>query len=330
MKKTETIKKIDLFNVDAPSFMMVMPTHSNAVENNKNNVWCDGSGENQTDEDLTIDGEAAFGQWLELYMFLASQGLVTIMPSPAEKEGLADHVYAANSGIMIGDTYVVSNFTSEPRIPETAVIEQFMKTTGAKVVVCPFKFEGEADMKFIGYLNGKMTFIGGYGIRSTKEAYEWMEEQFGIKVIKVKMKDDKLYHLDCSIFPIITSKDLYENKAEILCCEEIFSKSDLEAIREFCKIVSVPLNLAYYGITNCVRVGSYVLCGSDFYDLDPELDGEEVYYTERDKNQFLEDVIADYGMEVKFFNLSEFAKAGACLSCNICHLNRYSYDIETI
>lgn len=324
----EKIKKIDIFNVDCPSFMMVMPTHANAEENNKNNVWCDG--ENQNEEDLVIDGEAAFGQWFELYSFLAQQGLVTLMPSPAQMEGLADHVYAANSGIIIKDTYVVSKFTSEPRTPETPVIEQFMKTTGIKVVVCPFEFEGEAEMKYIGLLNGKQTFIGGYGIRSTKEAYEWMEKEFDINVIKVKMTDDKLYHLDCSIFPIVTSNDLANQKAEILCCTEVFSNKDLEMIQKYCKCINVPLNLAYYGITNCVRVGSYILCGSDFYDIDPDVDGIEVYETERDKNQFLEDVASEYGMEVIFFNLSEYIKAGACLSCNICHLNRYSYEIESI
>jgi len=324
----EKVKKIDIFNVDCPSFMMVMPTHANAEENNKNNVWCDG--ENQNEEDLVINGEAAFGQWFELYSFLAQQGLVTLMPSPAQMDGLADHVYAANSGILIKDTYVVSNFTSEPRQPETPVIAKFMETTGCKVVVCPFKFEGEAEMKYIGFLGGKPTFIGGYGIRSTKEAYEWMEKEFDINVIKVKMTDDKLYHLDCSIFPIVTSKDLAETKAELLCCTEVFSYNDLEMIQKYCKCVNVPINLAYYGITNCVRVGSYIICGSDFYDIDPDVDGVEVYETERDKNQFLEDVASEYGMEVIFFNLSEFAKAGACLSCNICHLNRYSYDIETI
>ena len=74
--------------------MMVMPTHSNADENNCNNVWV----ENLSTEEREIDGEAAFGQWLDLYMFLANQGLVTIMPSPENKSGLADHVYAANSG----------------------------------------------------------------------------------------------------------------------------------------------------------------------------------------------------------------------------------------
>ena len=180
--ENKKIKKIDIFNVDCPSFMMVMPTHSNSEENNKNNVWCDGS--NQTEEELKIDGELAFGEWFELYSFLAQQGLVTIMPSPAKMSGLADHVYAANSGIMIKDTYIVSNFTSEPRIPETPVIEQFMKTTGVNVIVCPFKFEGEADMKFIGYnKGGKMVFLGGYGIRSTKEAFEWMEELFDNEII---------------------------------------------------------------------------------------------------------------------------------------------------
>lgn len=321
------IKKVDVFNVDCPSFMMVMPTHSNAEENNRNNAWCD---DNVKDEDLTIDGETAFGEWFELYMFLTQQGMVLVMPSPANIDGLADHVYAANSGIMIKDTYIVSNFTSKPREGETPVIEAFMKTTGAKVVVCPFKFEGEADMKYIGKVDGKETYLCGYGIRSTKEAYDWMEKELDIKCIKVKMTDDKLYHFDCCMFPITISQDLEESKAEIMLCTEVLSKSDVEKIREYCKITEVPLNLAYYGATNCVRVGSFILCGSDFYDLDPEIDGEEVYYTERDKNQFLEDVMADFGMEVVFFNLSEFAKAGACLSCNICHLNRYSYDIETI
>ena len=79
-----------------------------------------------------------------------------------------------------------------------------------------------------------------------------------------------------------------------------------------------------------LRAGSYIfLCGSDFYDLDPELDAE-FYFTERDKNQFLEDVLSEFGMEPVFFNLSEFSKAGACLSCNVCHLNRFSYNVELV
>lgn len=306
---------------------MVMPTHSNAEENNRNNVWCD---DKFSDDEMTIDGETAYTQWFDLYSFLSQQGLCVIMPSPAEEQGLADHVYAANSGIMIKDTYIVSNFTSEERVAETPIIEKFMKTTGAKVVVCPHKFEGEAELKYIGKKNGKEVYVGGYGMRSSLEAFEWIEKEFDVEIVKIKMTDEKLYHLDCILFPITAPNNLESKKADVMVCTDILSETDIKKLRKYCKIINVPLKLAYYGVTNCVRVGSFVLCGSDFYDIDIEIDGEEVYYTERDKNQFLEDVLADFGMEAVFFNLSEYNKAGACLSCNVCHLNKFSYDVETI
>ena len=81
-------------------------------------------------------------------------------------------------GIILGDTFIVSNFTSEPRRPETPVIENFAKQMGCKVVVCPFKFEGEAEMKYIGTYEGKETFLCGYGIRTDIKTYQWMEEEF--------------------------------------------------------------------------------------------------------------------------------------------------------
>ena len=322
------IKKIDLFNCDCPSFMMVMPTHSNAEENNFNNAWCDL--ETHSKEELTIDGEAAFGQWMDLYLFLTSQGLVTIMPSPANMEGLADHVYVANAGIMIGDTFVVANFMSEPRRPETPVIERFMKTLGCKVVVCPYIFEGEAEMKYIGKnKEGKDVFIGAYGVRSEKAAYDWMEENFNIKVIKIENNDENCYHLDCCLFPMTISNNLDKEKANILCCTEILKAKDVEEIKKYCTITHISHKLADYGITNCVRVGSYVLCASDLDDMDPQIDGD-VYYTERDKVQILEDICSDFGMEAIFINLSEFAKAGAMLSCQVLDLSRYSYTLETV
>jgi len=317
-------KKIDLFNAECPSFLMVMPT--NASSDNQNNVWIT----ELSEEDRVIDNETAFNQWLDLYMFLNQQGLVTIMPSPKDEEGLADHVYAANSGMMIGDTFVVSNFTSEPRIPETAIIEKFMQNMGCKVVICPFKFEGEADGgKFIGKLDGKDTYLCGYGLRSDIRAYEWMSEQFDVNFIPVKMTNEKCYHFDCLCFPITASNNLEEEKANVFLCTEILSESDVQKVRKYCNIINVPEKLADFGLTNCVRVGSYVLCASDFYSLDPEVDGE-VYYTERDKNQFLEDALSEFGMEPVFFDLSEFSKAGAMLSCNICHLNSFSYKIELV
>lgn len=71
-------KKIDLFNVDCPSFMMVMPT--NASSENNNNVWM----QQMSEEDKVMDPEATFGQWMDLYNFLSFNGIVAIAPSPAK------------------------------------------------------------------------------------------------------------------------------------------------------------------------------------------------------------------------------------------------------
>lgn len=322
MKKT--VKKIDLFNCDCPSFMLAMPTHCNAEENNCNNVWIT----EMSEEDRTIDAEAAFGQWLDLYMFLSNQGLVTTLPSPIEAQGLGDLVFTANSGIMIHGTFVVSNFTSEPRIPETPVIERFAKTLGCKeVVVCPFKFEGEAEMKKIAVHNGKDVYICGYNMRSDLKAYEWMKEKFDIITIPFKMVSEKCYHLDCSVCPLVWGND--KEKGAVMICEELYTKSELEEVRKYCRIINVPEKLADYGICNNIRCGSFIINSSDLSDLDPTLDGE-VYYTERDKNQFLEDICDEFGFEPVFINLSEFTKLGAMASCCAMSLNQCSFEIETV
>ena len=44
------------------------------------------------------------------------------------------------------------------------------------------------------------------------------------------------------------------------------------------------------------------------------------------KNRRLEDIAASLAFEVCYFNLSEFMKGGALLSCMAMHLNRNSYS----
>ena len=67
-----------------------------------------------------------------------------------------------------------------------------------------------------------------------------------------------------------------------------------------------------------------VLNSSHLHDLKQ---GTEDYKYEITKNRKLEDVSADLALEVVYFNLSEFHKSGALLSCMVMHLNRHSYKI---
>ena len=102
-------------------------------------------------------------------------------------------------------------------------------------------------------------YIGGYGIRSDIQAYEWMEEEFDMKIIKVEMVDDYLYHLDCSIFPL--------TKEKTLVCTELFTPEELAEISQYTEIIDISVDDAYNGLTNSVRLGNMILCASNISEL---------------------------------------------------------------
>jgi hypothetical protein len=62
-----------------------------------------------------------------------------------------------------------------------------------------------------------------------------------------------------------------------------------------------------------------------------EMKSSDPYYDEeKHKNRTLEDIAVKYGFELSLFNLSEYFKSGALLSCMVLHLNRKSYDIPLL
>src|SRR5262249_46865088 len=161
----------------------------------------------------------ALRQFLQLYQFLASEALVYLLPAPADC-GLQDLVFTGNMGAVLDhlrqqNTVVISNFTSAPRIREAAVGRAFFESLGYDVVTPPYKFEGEAELK---HLHGNV-YAGGYGIRSERETYEWMEQTFGMRIVALRLQDPYLYHLDCLVFPI--------TDRTTLVCTELFTKQEL-------------------------------------------------------------------------------------------------------
>ena len=254
-------------------------------------------------------------QFLELYQFISSRALVHLLPTPRDCT-LQDLVFTANLGIVLehleDKTHVVlANFTSPPRIGETEVGRDFFKAMGYDVHVPPHKFEGEAELK---HLKGNV-YIGGYGERSRKQAYEWMEEKFGMEVIKLHQKDPYLYHLDCTVFPLTREKTLV--------CTEMYSPSEIAQLEKHTEIIPVTRNHCMAGICNSVRVSNTILNHSNVHELKR---GSEKYTLEVVKNRELVDIAGENGFEIGLFNLSEFLKGGAVLSCMVMHMNRTSYN----
>lgn len=255
-------------------------------------------------------------QFLAVYRNISAEGLVYLLPTPNSAD-LQDLMYTANLGVVLHhlpdkNTVVISNFTSPARRGEAPRGVKFFQDMGYDVHVAPTKFEGEAELKHL-YEN---VYIGGYGIRSEKETYEWMEQRFDMRIVKLREVEPYLYHLDCTIFPI--------TKQNTLVCTELFTKKEVAKLEKVTNIIPVSVDECFSGICNCVRLPHLVLNSSHIHDLKA---GTEDYNYEVQKNRKLEDIAANLALEISYFNLSEFHKSGALLSCMVMHLNRQSYKI---
>jgi N-dimethylarginine dimethylaminohydrolase len=296
-----------------PAYVLSVPLcYSTAVANN---AWM----EDLSDEERQPDFKKALHQFLNVYHFIASEALVYLLPSPGDCE-LQDLVFTANVGCVLEhlpkrDTVVVSNFTSEPRVREADVGAAFFDSLGYRVMQPPYKFEGEAELK---HLHDNV-YVGGYGIRSERAAFEWMEEQFDMTVIKLEETEPYLYHLDCTIFPL--------TREETLVCTEMYTEDEVAELEKHTNIIDVSVDDCFAGVCNSVRLSNTIMNSSHINELKA---GTKEYTDELNKNRRLQDIAVEHGFEVNFFNLTEYMKGGALLSCMVMHLNRYSYEFALL
>jgi len=298
--------------IDFPEYVMNIPlTFGTGV---KNNIWM----EEMSEEELKIDLPKAIREMWEIYSFISGHAFVHLLPSPKECS-LQDLVYVSNNGILLHGlecpTYVGSNFHAQNRRGEERIGMDLFERMGYKTVQAPFHFEGEAEMKWI----GGNRYVGGYGMRSDLKAFEWMEQEFGIQVIPVKLTDPYLYHLDCSVFPV-------QNETLIVSVDS-FTKKEINQLEKVAEIIPISIEQAHTGLTNSVRVSNYILNGSD---IDFLKKGTEDYRMEHSKNFRLEEIASKCGMEVCYFNMEEFLKGGGLLSCMVLNVNYQSYKTRLL
>ena len=298
-------------DLSIPAYVMSPPlSYATTVANN---AWM----QELNEEERKPNRRLALAQFLQVYRYMASEGLVYLVPTPPDGD-LQDQVFAANLAVALEHeshrgTIIVSNFTSEPRRGETDVGVPFFRLMSNDVHVAPSKFEGDAELK---HLHDNI-YVGGYGMRSERETYDWMERTFDMQVVKVRLKDEYLYHLDCLVFPL--------TREQTMVCTELLDKEEVEELEKYTEIVDVSADEAYAGICNSVRLTNVILSASNLHELDKS---SEDYAHEVKKNRKLEDIASELAMEVKYFNLSEYLKGGALLSCMVMHLNRFSYELR--
>jgi len=108
-----------------------------------------------------------------------------------------------------------------------------------------------------------------------------------------------------------------------LVCTELYDPEEIKQIEQHTEIIDVDVEDALGGMTNSVRLGNMILCASNISELKKS---HEYYEGEKHKIETLEKICSNEGMEPVIFNLSEYMKSGALLSCMVMHLNRVDHS----
>jgi N-dimethylarginine dimethylaminohydrolase len=263
--------------------------------------------EDMPEEGRVFNRDKAMSQFLQVYSFISSMALTYVLPS---KEDLQDIPYVANIGVVLphysNKTVVLANFASRPRRGETQVGKEFFEQLGYRTILPPEHFEGEADLKYL----GGNRYAGAWGSRTSSSALVWFERETGIEVIPIHLTDEAFYHLDCAVMPI--------SEERCIVAVDNLDAVDVKALEAVTEIIPVPSRVAKQGITNCVRINRVVMCGTQFEGWSPD---DDQWMAEKEKIAILESICAKYGYEPVFFDISEFAKSGAALSCLVMKLN---------
>lgn len=298
--------------LDYPAIAMSLPFFlSNEVPNN---TWMEEIVK-EKGEEYKIDLEQAKYQFLELYNILNTSSLVHLVPA---KEGLQDLVYTANLGFVMPhhiakNTFIISNFRSQPRVGEAQVGKDFFEMMGFNIIQSPHFFEGYADLK---PLYGDI-LIGGYGIRTDKRAYEWMEKEFGVRIIKVKMETPELYHFDCNFFNL-------DGENAFVCCDLMYDE-DVAEIEKYINIIDIPEDDAFSGTTNSVRVGNLIINASSIQNMKKT---DKYYELEKKRVEKVAEDIVSVGLEPVFVDLGTYQDSGALTSCLVLPLNYSDYMLD--
>lgn len=159
---------------------------------------------------------------------------VSVIPGAKDCE---DMVFCANQTLPWkmedgSEVVVMSRMRHESRQREVPYFEDFFKNKGFK----PLHFNNVKMFEGMGDViphPGKRLLYGGYGHRTTAEAYDELATMLQTPVVALELINPKFYHLDTCFVPL--SKD------GVMLCKEAFTEEGLAMIRQlFTKVYYIP------------------------------------------------------------------------------------------
>lgn len=155
----------------------------------------------------SVNQTEAAKQWEALREVYASIGISTEVIE-GEKD-LPDMVFCANQTLPYyrpnggGRGIVPSLMHAEQRRDEVPYFEQFFRRHGYATEHLPPDFKGDFEgMGDAIWHPGRYLLWGGYGIRTTVDAYRHIAEQLDVRILALHLSDPDFYHLDTCFSPL--------------------------------------------------------------------------------------------------------------------------------
>lgn len=148
----------------------------------------------------TVDRAKAMDEWKQVRDAFIDSGVK--IHEIEGQTGLPDMVFCANQSLPYIDAdgkkhVVMSIMHADQRKDEVAFIEQWYRQNGYMIhhldreVITDFEGMGDAI-----WHTGKRLIWGGYGFRSSLDAYKVVSDTFGVQVIALELLHPAFYHLD--------------------------------------------------------------------------------------------------------------------------------------
>ncbi len=179
-------------------------------------------------------------QWQALrqaYLELQKKGVLNEVSVVPGAESCEDMVFCANQSFpwVLEDgskVVVMSRMRHASRQREVPYFESFYKDKGFK----PLHFNAEVNFEGMGDViphPGKKLLYGGYGHRTSAEAYEELAQMLQVPVIALELVSPKFYHLDTCFVPLSVNS--------VMLCREAFSEEGFAMIDKlFEKVYLIP------------------------------------------------------------------------------------------
>jgi N-dimethylarginine dimethylaminohydrolase len=175
-----------------------------------------------------VNFQLAQQQWQELKVAFEKLGKMVCIIEPVV--GLEDMVFTANQVLPGLDNeskpYVLlSHMRHESRKKEVPFFRHWFESKGYKILELESKnllFEGQGDGI---WHPGKKMLWGGYGHRTSLDAYYEIAKILDIQIIALELPTNNFYHLDTCFCPL--------DSQTVLIYSEAFTSEGLNLIRHF-------------------------------------------------------------------------------------------------